>query len=199
MNLLEAATEALVGYPIDWPATAGWVQAWGSIAAILASSAVAVLVPIHMKRLDERTIVQRAINTLIVGVGLTDAAIQATLQTLGAMTFEEHTKVIVRRQIMSARAALDAVPRSMFLVGAFEYVAGCDLHLVTLEHIIESVGGVSLKARSRAKEALEAILPDVERISDAAAKLSPKRFDGIWMIYCPEDQPLIDEARQRAQ
>lgn len=158
---------------IDWPA---WVQAVGSVVAIIASSGLALWVPTHIHHKSEKNVVQRAINALIVGIGLTDAAVRGLITVLEVNQFSDHTVRTIDGFIKSARRALSLVPDSMHLGSAYTCVGSCEVHLATVEELIAMLrNGAS---PSDARDALVELLPDVAALSSDGAKFMASKDRG---------------------
>jgi hypothetical protein len=171
---------------------AAWAQVYSSAFAILASGGLAIWVPIHMRHLEEKAVVQRAINCLVVGVGLTHSAWDSVQQVVDARDFHDKTPRMIEENVASARAALGQIPYSVMLGTTLMVMSRCTLALQTLQIGAETWLKAPDPSAAAARFPYKTMLDQIEDAMVLVEHTRPARIDGTWMIYSPEDD-LSDE------
>lgn len=196
MDKLQPAIERWVGYVIDWESTAAWAQAFGAIFAILISTAVAIYVPLRMRDIEERGSVQRAINNLIISIGLTRATWIGLKQIIDGSGFAEHTPRVIGGEVHAARGSLAEVPRNMCLGSAFSAVSQVQAKLLLLEEMCAAMLSAGGQWRTTADSIdFNGIAAELSEVSADLAYANPRKIGGHWMIATPGDESELSRIK----
>jgi hypothetical protein len=120
----------------DHEGQAAWAGAIGTILAILASTGIALLVPLHLRNLEGRDIARKAHkNAINVGVLLRGhwGALREMYET---KTINDGTPVLMSAQLGGVRAVLAEIPRYLLGPDAMLSVGTFEASIATLEHVI---------------------------------------------------------------
>jgi len=170
------------GGEIDWPA---WVQAIGSIIAILFSTALAICVPLHIRRLDQRDEAGRALRT-VESVGLLEVSLVKTLtnrEAVGAGGTPLAKLVSTQAAQISARLGAVAVdnlgPEGTAALAVFESVASILAHVVEVASAAPEPLELPLALLSQINQQVESHLANLDGLV-----LFKDR--GVWRTLRPE-------------
>jgi hypothetical protein len=126
------------GCVLDSEVTAAWIQAIGSIVAIIVSAAFALWVPLHVRALSERDAVTRAI-TAARASALQNAQLWRTFpDMLHNNRFGEGSPYLILAAVQNARRNLEAVNAAFFVHSALPALTGVDISLDLLAHSVRS-------------------------------------------------------------
>jgi len=163
------------------------MQAIFSVAAIVASSVIAILVPLHVRNRDARDSVQRSIANTVILVGITRSLWEGLFGVLKSNEFSEHTRDIFQPQVASARSVAAQVPHSVMMGEAFEVVAGCSMVIeVFVQTINRLCDANEIDAVSR-RIPFADVFGDLDRYEEMTKDLQPQKVDGMWMIATDEE------------
>lgn len=165
---------------IDWPA---WVQAVGSIVAILVSVAIAVWVPIHARSAEGKDAADRALLSLVAASRLEIAAWRGLDIILSRKKFRPYTAAFVRAQITQVRSLLAAAPIHCLGSAANAAVNHLSLQAAHLELLVSG-----LPEGASGDDARVAIRAAIQELSEELTELESMRLvkvHGHWIADTP--------------
>lgn len=167
---------------------AAWVQAYGSIGAIIASGILAIWVPIHMRAVAEHDAVQRAINSAIIACGGASGAWESTRETVDSDRVHAQAGDILGVQIGFANSALHAVPLGMLMGASYAAIVEIGLKLKTIELLMNNLSKHSDPSGYGKLIPFEVAISELKEVSDSLVKMKPRKVAGHWMIWSPDDE-----------
>jgi hypothetical protein len=165
---------------------AAWVQAYGSVLAIVASATLAIWVPIHMRALAERDLVQRALNAMIVACGATKGTWLSLAHSAQNGEIHDHTGRVFGAHIELARGALNAVSLGVLLGASYEAYGAIAIKLRMVEYLLEYLVGKD-GSKSDVQAQFRSSIADLEKVSAQLAAMAPRKIAGHWMIYSRDE------------
>lgn len=166
------------------PTVAAWVQALGSIAAIL----IAVWVPIYMRSIEERSQVERNLLRCVYAAGHLNSGWQALQQILVSGDFHEGTPGNIAVNVIKARKLLDGVDASILSPGSFALLHRCELSAENLSNVTDKLSKEKQPHRFVTLIPFEYQKTSLSEAENSLLKLKPVRIHGHWMLSdVPDD------------
>jgi hypothetical protein len=158
---------------------AGWAQAIGSILAILFSSALAIAVPIHMRMLEERAKVQRAILACTYVIDHLLAAWGSFEKMVRAKSFEEHSLQLVLGHLELLDRIVSAIEVARLGPNALNILSRAHNSAIVLETVARRAAEQALE--DAALEAFVIAQNDARGWMKELGQIVPVRLQGVWI------------------
>jgi hypothetical protein len=173
---------------------AAWVQAIGSILAILASGAFAVLAPIWSRDVEAREIALKAGKNIVVAGNLAITSWKSLELILKNSQFNIGTRSLLSGDVLGIRSVLAEAPRACLGPNALIVASAFQQSLSVFERIIANIAdemeqhGLVAGWQGRAHAIpFNEIVADLEVKCTIASKLIPTRIAGMWHIDVPSE------------
>lgn len=172
----------------DLPA---WIQAIGSIAAILASGAFAVWVPLHLRRLEARDVVMRDQRHCVLATAhMLSVAKRLSQRAEAVKRLRGPSERLLRGEVAESRRLLESVGTERLSPEAISAFTDIRLSASVLEVATDNLSVDHLDAEIAATvlPLITDALADLRDAGDKLGKMRPRKAYGRWHLAMPKEQ-----------
>jgi hypothetical protein len=162
---------------------AAWVQAVGSIAAILASSAFAIWVPLRMRDLEGRDLARRSLNNLIFVAGALESIWRSMKTTVEKSQYSSGARALLESQMAGVRALLSEVHRHTLGPDALLALGMFEMQFPAIESALSAIER-ALALGEAPQLAFDEGAARVRSKLMVLSDLDAVRKDGVWRVNC---------------
>lgn len=180
----------------DSGATAAWMQAIGSVLAILVSAAFAIVVPHYVRDLEEKAAAQRALLSCIYLVDLISSSFESLHRLLESNSFHERSRDIFDGERALTERALEQIELSRLGPNALNVLRRADGFKIVLAAMVDIAANSGFEEDPLAN--IAGVQADLHELADELSPMFPMKLRGHWIGDNEEFRKYAREANKAA-
>ncbi|HXA39644.1 MAG TPA: hypothetical protein VNW53_11635 [Phenylobacterium sp.] len=167
---------------------AAWAQAFGVVAAILASAGFALWVPLHMRSVECRSECLRAKRAIQRAIEMLAASVISVGDLIKAGEVGDGTARLQDGRVRQVRLLLDGLPRFSLGPAALSLIDDVDGKCIVVDTLITAGRAAGAAAQGQDPQ-VAGLLQQMEDVYAIAGRLRARRVQGDWLLDLPEGDP----------